>query len=346
MDKVSIIIPVYNVEKNLSKCVESIINQTYKNIEIILINDGSTDTSSKIIEEYSKKDKRIIVINEKNKGPSAARNAGLKIATGEYVTFIDADDYIDSEMVENIVRVFKESKCDVVRSNYTYTYDNKEKKNNENLKGIADKLYILTNNREKLIKKIFLGEIQSYSWTLAIRRNILEKNNIYFSEDVPFMEDIVFLVKLIFFIDNIFFVNKTYYHYYQNNSNSLTKNYKNYVRNMNNILIVKKKIESILLNNLKEADEYIKIINTIYISGIVEYLGVSIKSGQSYKEIARELERIRENEIMKEMLSNKSLKVLQIHFRLHVYLFEKRKYNFLIKIYKIENKIRILKGKS
>ena len=100
MDLITVIIPVYNVEKYLKECLESIINQTYKNLEIILIDDGSTDASGEICDEYSKRDNRIRVVHKANGGLSSARNLGLDIANGEYVTFIDSDDYIDLEFMK------------------------------------------------------------------------------------------------------------------------------------------------------------------------------------------------------------------------------------------------------
>ena len=101
MDKlISVIVPIYNVEKYLTKCIESIINQTYKNLEIILVDDGSPDKSPIICDEYAKKDNRIKVIHKKNGGLSDARNYGMSLATGEYISFIDSDDYIDEEMYE------------------------------------------------------------------------------------------------------------------------------------------------------------------------------------------------------------------------------------------------------
>lgn len=117
---ISIIIPIYNVEKYLSKCIESLVGQTYKDIEIILINDGSPDHCLSICEQYSKKDNRIIVINQENKGVSAARNAGLKIAKGEYIGFIDPDDWIAVDMYEGLHSVIKQSDVDMVICGYEY----------------------------------------------------------------------------------------------------------------------------------------------------------------------------------------------------------------------------------
>ena len=98
---ISVILPVYNVQQYLEKCIESVVNQTYKNLEIILIDDGSTDMSGKICDEFAEKDGRIKVIHSKNGGVSAARNIGLDIATGEYIGFVDSDDWIESQMYEN-----------------------------------------------------------------------------------------------------------------------------------------------------------------------------------------------------------------------------------------------------
>ena len=105
MFKVSIIIPVYNAELFIDKCIESIINQTYKNLEIILINDGSSDRSGEICNNYALSDNRIQVIEIKNKGASFARNVGINLATGNYIMFVDSDDWIEKDMIENMIKL-------------------------------------------------------------------------------------------------------------------------------------------------------------------------------------------------------------------------------------------------
>lgn len=114
MDLISIIIPVYNVEKYLIECVNSVIEQTYKNIEIILVDDGSSDNSGVICDQLEKEDNRIIVVHKENGGLSDARNAGIKIAQGEYISFIDSDDYVSPFFIEIMYKVLKEGKCDIV----------------------------------------------------------------------------------------------------------------------------------------------------------------------------------------------------------------------------------------
>ena len=114
MNKISVIVPVYNVEKYLRRCIESIINQSYSDLEIILINDGSTDKSATICDIYKNNDLRIILINQENKGLSNARNTGLEIATGDYISFVDGDDWIVNDIYEYCLNIFNKTDCDVV----------------------------------------------------------------------------------------------------------------------------------------------------------------------------------------------------------------------------------------
>lgn len=119
-DKITVIIPVYNVENYLERCLKSILYNTYTNLEIICVNDGSTDNSKKILEDYSKRDKRVVVINKKNAGVSSARNAGIKIATGEYIAFVDSDDWIHEKYFEYLIRGI--DTADLVICNYIRSY--------------------------------------------------------------------------------------------------------------------------------------------------------------------------------------------------------------------------------
>lgn len=120
MPKLSVIVPVYKVEKFLSKCIESILNQTYKDLELILIDDGSPDKCPKICDEYAKKDDRIVVIHKENKGVSVARNTGLDIAKGNYIGFVDSDDFIDNKMYETMISELEMNKCDLAICGYDY----------------------------------------------------------------------------------------------------------------------------------------------------------------------------------------------------------------------------------
>lgn len=126
-DKISVIVPVYNVARYLPECVESLINQSYSNLEIILIDDGSSDDSGKICDDYAKKDERVIVIHQKNGGAASARNAGLEIATGYYLSFIDSDDYLERDTYARMLRVVNKYDADVVQFAFREVYQNDTK---------------------------------------------------------------------------------------------------------------------------------------------------------------------------------------------------------------------------
>ena len=127
MPKVSIVVPIYNVEKYLRECLDSIVNQTLKDIEIICVNDGSTDSCPQILEEFSKKDNRIKVINKANSGYGASMNIGLAAATGEYIGIVESDDFVKTNMFEDLYNLAKENDADVVKSDWFYYWT----KNNE-----------------------------------------------------------------------------------------------------------------------------------------------------------------------------------------------------------------------
>ena len=131
---ISVIVPVYNVENYLDKCIESIVNQTYKNLEIILVDDGSLDSSSKICDEWAVKDNRIKVIHKTNGGVSSARNEGLKNANGDFIAFVDSDDWLELNMYEKLISKQKETNTDIVFSGYNMIIDGKTWNINESVK--------------------------------------------------------------------------------------------------------------------------------------------------------------------------------------------------------------------
>ena len=147
MSKVSVIIPVYNVEKYLRECLDSVINQTLKDIEIICVNDGSTDNSLQILEEYAQKDERIKIIAQENKGQAVARNVGIKIAQGEFIGFLDSDDYLDLNFYENLYNRAKETNSNIVVCEYMYRFKDSNKGKKIFLK--VDKNIVSSNIKEK-----------------------------------------------------------------------------------------------------------------------------------------------------------------------------------------------------
>ena len=163
--KVSVIIPVYNVETYISKCISSVIEQSYKNIEIILIDDGSKDSSGKILDEYEKGDDRITVIHQKNKGVSAARNRGLELASGDYVVFVDGDDWVDSNYVSYFVELLQNHECEIGMNVNNYTaISNKS----------SDNTYKISS--EKAMEWLYLDKIFVAVWNKIYDMQFLKRN--------------------------------------------------------------------------------------------------------------------------------------------------------------------------
>ena len=248
MPKVSIIVPVYNAEQYIEKMLKSLLNQTLKDIEIILINDGSQDNSLSILRNYEKKYSNIIVVNQKNGGPSVARNSGLRIAKGEFVAFVDSDDYVGENMYENLYHKAIEGDFDIVECNYMYT------DGENNWQGVRDIKSDITSLKEK---KKYMVNFYPVLWNKIYKHNKIK--NIYFTEGV-FAEDVEYLYRVLPVIDKIGYINKVGYYYLQR-QNSESNNYDNrlydYITNFNNILKYYKE------NNFY--DIYIKEIEFCYV---------------------------------------------------------------------------------
>jgi glycosyltransferase involved in cell wall biosynthesis len=209
--KVSIVIPVYNVEEFLAECIESILNQSFKEYEAIFVNDGSQDKSGEILKEYQKKDKRIKIIEQENKGQSAARNAGIKQASGQYLIFIDSDDYIGREYVKDLLEEAVKQEADMVVCGYTKV----------DVKGNVLYEYIIDGIREIREEIIPLTYI---SWNRIIKRTLMTDNQLFYWEGVQ-GEDIPVILILESLARKVCYVRSTEY-YYRTNSNSTTAFFK------------------------------------------------------------------------------------------------------------------------
>lgn len=203
---ISVIVPVYKVEHYLDKCVESIIKQTYRNLDIILVNDGSPDECGDICDKWSKIDNRIRVIHKKNGGLSSARNAGLKIARGEYVIFVDSDDWIDKCLCENSILDAIESNADIVVFGYIKIHENR----NNQVLGIDCPFYKETINGAEGIKRLIEGKIQNYAWNKMYKRSLF--NNVEYPEG-RLWEDIGTTYRLFLNSDRIVLTNRVLYNY-------------------------------------------------------------------------------------------------------------------------------------
>jgi len=208
--KISVIVPVYNMQEYLKDCLNSIINQTFSDLEIIIINDGSSDNSYDIIKEYALKDARIVVINQVNKGLSGARNKGLEIAKGEYIAFIDSDDTVDLNMLEKLYTKVQNHNIDIAVS---------QSKRVENGKIISK-----TNLPRNLSKDHLFNALQnSFSpavYTKIYRKELFIKNRITFPKGCNYEENIT-TIKLFHSASSVVYLNDTYYNYFKR-TNSIT----------------------------------------------------------------------------------------------------------------------------
>lgn len=273
MNKVSIIVPIYNAEKTIKRCIDSILNQSYKNFELLLINDGSKDQSLEIIKEY--KDKRIVVIDKKNEGVAKTRNLGIKKATGDYIMFIDNDDYIDSDYVDTYVNEIINSKSDLVIGGYRRV-----------------------NNKKKIL---FYKSPDNYPWTKYIimapwakifRKKVITLNHIEFL-DYCIGEDVYFILSLLSFNPKVSIISYIGYNWYYNDE-SISNTVQKGMRKDVNVLYLLNKINDFYI----EKDEY---INYYFYKYYVWYLLFSGRSSSKEKFL-------REHVNIKNWLKEKNIK--------------------------------------
>lgn len=205
--KISIIVPVYNVEKEIHRCINSLINQTYSNIEIILVDDESPDSCPEICDLYKEKDQRIKVIHKKNGGLSSSRNAGLKIASGEYIMYVDSDDYIELDACQNFMNKLDENADFIVGECKEILDDNISYQKHTNLQDGTT--YDI---KEYIINSIQKSEWYAPAWLNLYKKDFLLKNNLFFKEGI-FFEDMEMLPRLGMSAVNVQYRNLIFYNY-------------------------------------------------------------------------------------------------------------------------------------
>ena len=214
MPKVSVIVPFYNVEGYIEKCLDTLVNQTLEDIEIILVNDGSKDNSiliaKKFLENYPKK---IVYLEKENGGLSDARNFGIPYAKGEYIAFLDSDDYVEKNMYEEMYALAKKENSDMVQCNFYWEYIDKNKKKIGDVQKYSNKKELITKGRVE-------------AWNKLIKREILENEEIRFPKGLRY-EDVEFTYKLAPYLEKVSFIDKPFIHYIQRqNSISNSQNEK------------------------------------------------------------------------------------------------------------------------
>ena len=207
MSKISVIMPIYNCEKYLDQSISSVLNQTYKKLELILINDGSTDGSLDICKKYEQQDSRVRLISKRNEGVSASRNEGLRICTGEYITFIDADDYIDICMYECMIKQFENSTIDFVLCDYIEVdEEGKHREISNNTTGIF--------NRDYFLNRIYYKVNITFNvWNVVFKRNVIK--DLKFDLNISLGEDNLFVLRVLQKCSKGMMIDKCLYYYVQ-----------------------------------------------------------------------------------------------------------------------------------
>lgn len=292
---VSVIVPIYNVEKYVERCVQSIMEQDYEHIEIILVDDGSSDGSGDIINRMALQDSRIRVIHEKNMGVSAARNSGMEIATGEYIVFVDGDDYIEKDCVRYFLDLILDNGCEMaVGENIYNIYETKQV--------LQDKIEIL--DALEVIEKIYLGDIEVAVWNKIYKKSFLDRNRICFNTSLWYGEGMLFNIESLQWVDKVAVGKKRVYHQVYN-PGSATRDF-NIESNLCGIKSMEYQKESWIKSNKKIESAWEYHYKAIYMS-ILRGL-IKTNTVNEHKNLYKKCKRIYRSNWIKIFSMNISLK--------------------------------------
>lgn len=215
-DLVSVIIPVYNIESYVRKCLESISKQSYKNMEILIINDGSTDDTGVICDEFVKKDERFRVIHKNNSGVSDSRNQGIKGAKGKYLVFVDGDDYVAEDYISTLVRVIKCNTAEVGCADYYV-----ESADIIEVHSDKTETVVTMNSNEAINLLSYESFYQGYLWNKIFERKVIIDNDLYFEPEIKIWEDMLFCLKYFAHIESVSYIHKPIYYYVQREGSAM-----------------------------------------------------------------------------------------------------------------------------
>lgn len=340
---ISVIIPVYNVEEHFERCLDTIINQTYKDLEIILVEDGSTDGSKEICKRYAERDSRISVIYSKNQGPGAARNTGFQRAKGDYIYFMDADDEVEENLLSDNYEIARKKDIDIIIFSYVrvmyknnkpigeekYTYKDIYLQSKDEIKGIFWELY-----DQKLVFNL---------WNKLYKREFLMNHQICFT-NLRKGQDAVFNLTAFKYVKKIYINNTIYYKYHLYNSNNITSRY------TPNILAVYIVLHHTFKELMQEWQLYeeavakrINLISFVHITVCVSNLTKVENNKLSIKEKKNELKQIIKSEFNDDIMKDMRLKNIPSMYHKICYMIHKTKnirlimmfYNLTIRIKKV-----------
>lgn len=273
---VSIIIPVYNVEKYIEKCVMSCINQDYSNVEVIAVDDGSLDDSGKILDSIEKKYNSLKVFHKKNGGVSSARNYGMSIANGYYISFVDGDDYLEKDFVSYMLSIAEKTSSDFVLSKNCFTFEGQEQP--------LDSFKRLSN--EEATALLLSSRVEVGCWNKMYKKELLKSNGVLFNENLFFGEGLEFIIRIAQLSQNVGVGERLVYNYRKNNLDSATTSfkYKNFVNGENSLL----KIKNDFIETSDLVEDTWKLHYFLFCSNALVSIITNKKHIDDYKKIKKE----------------------------------------------------------
>lgn len=349
--KVSVIVPIYNVEQYLQDCVESLINQTYRNIEIILVDDGSTDKSGEICDELAKKDQRIQVIHKPNGRTASARNAGISVAEGEYLLFIDPDDWFDLQTVEKLVKEIERTDADVLRFNYIREYGDYSQENGNFL--LENKVYQGEEYNNFVRQNVGLvgselGHIENFNFCASVcfgcyRKSVIVENELQFTDikELGSFSDGLFNLQYLLKASSFFYLNEHLYHYRKNNVGSYTNRTKKDLFDKNLVLL--DRIKQVVQPEEKGADFEKAYYNRVAYGVLELILNVMKDKDVGFKYRYKEIKKILKHPLYKMGYKRFKLKYLPLKWKAY-YAFVKMRWTG--GVYLITKAVLRLKGRK
>lgn len=315
---ISVIVPIYKTEKYIRRCVDSILMQTYKNLEIILVDDGSPDKCPEICDEYAKKDNRVKVIHKQNGGLASARNAGLDMATGCYIGTVDSDDWIENQTYETAMAIMQKHNPDLIKwCYYKVLSDNKK---------IAKKInytsgLIRGDNKEKFLSDTLSSQAMGNNLvTCLFKRKIIADKNLRIPENISMEEDLYFLTSYILNSSSVYMLPNVFLYNYFQNQQSMTKNYSDKYKD--SILIAIREMKQLL----KQTNKNFEILYKAYMSRLADtifYLIMIIE--KSNKPL------LKKEQELKEFLMNQEIMIYVEDIPINKYSFYKKFIFYLVK---------------
>lgn len=334
---ISVIMPVYNAEKNLKKSVDSVLKQTYTDFELIMVDDGSTDSSGKLCDEYAANDKRIKVIHQENSGVSKARNTGIATSRGEYLIFLDSDDEMDLNLLEDNLKIVRKLDPDVLIFNFRYTYTDHYEDNTFKL----DEIFFGDNKKffEEQLEKVVENELMNAPWNKIIRRELVIKNKLCFDERYSILEDAMFSLSVCTKAETICINSNIYHSYFIWKTGSLRTKWTD-----NRFLAIKEfyKLERKYCSKYEDNKHQLLFFAKEFGDYIHAYLQmVSVNTNLSFKKKKELIKEVCNDNKVRQALLNKQLnKKIDLGKRIIHFLVKIRLKTIMILLYELKEKTK------